>query len=265
MLTEILARGWDELLATLQNCWGTNEPEKVVIPQVKKYTKCGFSGRIKPLTELRHTDREAPEVETDTNKDMVNQPNHYIGNMTWSVKMTCNFIPLHRPLCRTQGCQCDWISIKKSAEEPKTRHWKGRKNIQQALAYLDMMDEENEWLKINKKTMYNEWINWYTRLKRCYPWGVTYIKTNQGAWPMFVYLVAMVISIIIMNLMNFDQFTVLLGVVVVRSSASYGLIEAFSDLWNRPVSDVQVKEFKEDEEWQTTSITTITTNIYQNY
>ena len=48
---------------------------------------------------------------------------------------------------------------------------------------------------------------------------------------MFIYLVSMIISIIIMNLLNFDQFTVLLGVVVGSFFYIVWLIEEFFEIY----------------------------------
>ena len=62
---------------------------------------------------------------------------------------------------------------------------------------------------------------------------------------MFTYLVSIIISIIIMNFMNFDQFTVLLGVVVGSFFYIIFLIEEFYEA--ETYMTFQVKEIKEDE------------------
>lgn len=62
---------------------------------------------------------------------------------------------------------------------------------------------------------------------------------------MFTYLVSIIISIIIMNFMNFDQFTVLLGVVVGSFFYIIYIIEAFYEA--ETYMTFQVKEVKEDE------------------
>ena len=64
---------------------------------------------------------------------------------------------------------------------------------------------------------------------------------------MFIYLVSMIISIIIMNLMNFDQFTVLLGVVVGSFFYIVWLIEEFFEIYETDqYLTFQVKEVEED-------------------
>ena len=65
---------------------------------------------------------------------------------------------------------------------------------------------------------------------------------------MFIYLVAMIISIIIMNFMNFDQFTVLLGVVVGSFFYIIYIIEEFFEIYEgeRYVT-FRLKEVEEDE------------------
>ena len=65
---------------------------------------------------------------------------------------------------------------------------------------------------------------------------------------MFIYLVSMIISIIIMNLLNFDQFTVLLGVVVGSFFYIVFLIEAFFEICEtESYVTVRLKEVEEDE------------------
>ena len=48
---------------------------------------------------------------------------------------------------------------------------------------------------------------------------------------MFIYLVSIIISIIIMNLLNFDQFTVLLGVIIFSFFYIVYLIEEFFEIY----------------------------------
>ena len=64
---------------------------------------------------------------------------------------------------------------------------------------------------------------------------------------MFIYLVAITISIVIMNLLNFDQFTVLLGVVVGSFFYITFLINEFFEIYEtgRYVT-FRVKEVEED-------------------
>ena len=62
---------------------------------------------------------------------------------------------------------------------------------------------------------------------------------------MFTYLVSIIISIIIMNFMNFNQFAILLGVVVGSFFYVVYLIEAFYEV--ETYVTFQVKEVKEDE------------------
>ena len=65
---------------------------------------------------------------------------------------------------------------------------------------------------------------------------------------MFIYLVSMIISIIIMNLMNFNQFTVLLGVVVGSFFYIVFLIEEFFEIYEtEKYLTFRVKEVEGDE------------------
>jgi hypothetical protein len=66
---------------------------------------------------------------------------------------------------------------------------------------------------------------------------------------MFTYLVSIVISIIIMNFMNFDQFTILLGVVVGSFFYIVFLIEEFFEIYESEMYvTFRVKEDEGDEE-----------------
>ena len=65
---------------------------------------------------------------------------------------------------------------------------------------------------------------------------------------MFIYLVSIIISIIIMNLLNFDQFTVLLGVVVGSFFYIVWLIEEFFEIHEtESYVTFRLKEVEEDE------------------
>ena len=65
---------------------------------------------------------------------------------------------------------------------------------------------------------------------------------------MFIYLISIIISIIVMNLLNFDQFTVLLGVVVGSFFYIIYLIEEFFEIYETgKYLTFQVKEVEEDE------------------
>ena len=65
---------------------------------------------------------------------------------------------------------------------------------------------------------------------------------------MFTYLVSIVISIIIMNFMNFDQFTILLGVVVGSFFYIVFLIEEFFEIYETEMYvTFRVKEDEGDE------------------
>lgn len=62
---------------------------------------------------------------------------------------------------------------------------------------------------------------------------------------MFIYLISIIISIIIMNILNFDQFTVLLGVVVGSFFYIVFLIDEFFEIYE---SEMYVTfRVKEDE------------------
>ena len=65
---------------------------------------------------------------------------------------------------------------------------------------------------------------------------------------MFVYLISIIISIVIMNLLNFDQFTVLLGVVVGSFFCIVYLIEEFFEIYETDsYVTFRLKEVEEDE------------------
>jgi hypothetical protein len=65
---------------------------------------------------------------------------------------------------------------------------------------------------------------------------------------MFTYLISIVISIIIMNFMNFDQFTILLGVVVGSFFYIVFLIEEFFEIYETGgYVSFRVKEDEGDE------------------
>jgi hypothetical protein len=65
---------------------------------------------------------------------------------------------------------------------------------------------------------------------------------------MFIYLITIIISIIIMNILNFDQFTILLGVVVGSFFYIVFLIEEFFEIYETEMYvTFQVKEDKRDE------------------
>jgi hypothetical protein len=66
---------------------------------------------------------------------------------------------------------------------------------------------------------------------------------------MFIYLISIIISIIIMNILNFDQFTVLLGVVVGSFFYIVFLIEEFFEIYETEMYvTFRVKEDEGDEE-----------------
>lgn len=66
---------------------------------------------------------------------------------------------------------------------------------------------------------------------------------------MFIYLISITISIIIMNILNFDQFTVLLGVVVGSFFYIVFLIGEFFEIYESEMYvTFRVKEDEGDEE-----------------
>lgn len=66
---------------------------------------------------------------------------------------------------------------------------------------------------------------------------------------MFIYLISIIISIIIMNILNFDQFTVLLGVVVGSFFYIVFLIDEFFEIYESEMYvTFRVKEDEGDEE-----------------
>ena len=65
---------------------------------------------------------------------------------------------------------------------------------------------------------------------------------------MFTYLISIIISIIIMNILNFDQFTVLLGVVVGSFFYIIFLIDEFFEIYESEMYvTFRVKEDEGDE------------------
>ena len=65
---------------------------------------------------------------------------------------------------------------------------------------------------------------------------------------MFIYLISIIISIIIMNILNFDQFTVLLGVVVGSFFYIVFLIDEFFEIYESEMYvTFRVKEDEGDE------------------
>ncbi len=66
---------------------------------------------------------------------------------------------------------------------------------------------------------------------------------------MFIYLISIIISIIIMNILNFDQFTVLLGVVVGSFFYIVFLIDEFFEIYESEMYvTFRVKEDEGDKE-----------------
>lgn len=66
---------------------------------------------------------------------------------------------------------------------------------------------------------------------------------------MFIYLISIIISIIIMNILNFDQFTVLLGVVVGSFFYIVFLIGEFFEIYESEMYvTFRVKDDEGDEE-----------------
>jgi hypothetical protein len=65
---------------------------------------------------------------------------------------------------------------------------------------------------------------------------------------MFIYLITIIISIIIMNILNFDQFTILLGVVVGSFFYIVFLIGEFFEIYESEMYvTFRVKEDEGDE------------------
>lgn len=65
---------------------------------------------------------------------------------------------------------------------------------------------------------------------------------------MFIYLISIIISIIIMNILNFDQFTILLGVVVGSFFYIVFLIDEFFEIYESEMYvTFRVKEDERDE------------------
>jgi hypothetical protein len=86
---------------------------------------------------------EIPEIETDTNKDMVNKPNHYIGEYGLEVEdVLRNFIPRYTdPYVGHRIASAIEYLLRSPLKNRRQDIEKAGKNIQQALAYLDMTDE----------------------------------------------------------------------------------------------------------------------------
>lgn len=84
------------------------------------------------------------ENETDTNKDMVNQPNHYIGEYGLEVEdVLRNFIPRYTdPYVGHRVASAIEYLLRSPLKNQRQDIEKAGKNIQQALAYLDMTEED---------------------------------------------------------------------------------------------------------------------------
>ncbi len=66
---------------------------------------------------------------------------------------------------------------------------------------------------------------------------------------MFIYLISIIISIIIANILNFDQFTILLGVVISSFCYIVSLIGEFFEIYESEMYvTFRVKEDEGDEE-----------------
>lgn len=84
------------------------------------------------------------ENETDTNKDMVNQPNHYIGEYGLEAEdVLRNFIPRYTdPYVGHRIASAIEYLLRSPLKNQRQDIEKAGKNIQQALAYLDMTEED---------------------------------------------------------------------------------------------------------------------------
>ena len=87
---------------------------------------------------------EPDTTHTNTNKDMVNQPNHYIGEYGLEVEdVLRNFIPRYTdPYVGHRIASAIEYLLRSPLKNQRQDIEKAGKNIQQALAYLDMTEEE---------------------------------------------------------------------------------------------------------------------------
>jgi hypothetical protein len=86
---------------------------------------------------------ETDTTHTNTNKDMVNKPNHYIGEYGLEVEdVLRNFIPRYTdPYVGHRIASAIEYLLRSPLKNRRQDIEKAGKNIQQALAYLDMTDE----------------------------------------------------------------------------------------------------------------------------
>ncbi len=86
---------------------------------------------------------ETDTTHTNTNKDMVNQPNHYIGEYGLEVEdVLRNFIPRYTdPYVGHRIASAIEYLLRSPLKNGQQDIEKARKNLEQALAYSDMKDE----------------------------------------------------------------------------------------------------------------------------
>lgn len=149
------ARGWDDAISdVVRLAEELDEPKKPVVPKfmIKRGPETGGISvvELNRITSAKaHGYDEVPEVETDTthtntNKDMVNQPNHYIGEYGLEVEdVLRNFIPRYTdPYVGHRIASAIEYLLRSPLKNQRQDIEKAGKNIQQALAYLDMTEEE---------------------------------------------------------------------------------------------------------------------------
>ena len=88
--------------------------------------------------------REQNELPKLSNPDMVNKPNHYIGEYGLEVEdVLRNFIPRYTdPYVGHRIASAIEYLLRSPLKNQRQDIEKAGKNIQQALAYLDMIEEE---------------------------------------------------------------------------------------------------------------------------
>ncbi|WP_373749999.1 DUF3310 domain-containing protein [Jeotgalibaca porci] len=126
-----------------------DEPEKQVIPQ--------FVPEVADKTERVHVDKDRVEITVGeitsisfedamglVENDMINQPPHYVGKQGLEVEAVLqNFIPRYEdPYVGHRVASAIEYLLRSPLKNQRQDIEKAGKNIQQALAYLDMTEEE---------------------------------------------------------------------------------------------------------------------------
>lgn len=136
------AHGYDEVPEVADKTERVHVDEDGVEITVGEITSISFEEAM-ALVENKVV-YEPDTTHTNTNKDMVNQPNHYIGEYGLEVEdVLRNFIPRYTdPYVGHRIASAIEYLLRSPLKNRRQDIEKAGKNIQQALAYLDMVEEE---------------------------------------------------------------------------------------------------------------------------